>query len=169
MMVGSRVLLFFKFKYLINIISIVQVWFQPTSYTVDEDAGTVTLIVMTNVPGGPSGGGVEFYTVDDTATCMCLSFPAIYTLVNMLTIHSLAPGDFGGVSSVPVVFNQGSTVTTVTVSINDDNILEIDEEFLGELVYTGSQTVTIVQDEAVVTIVDNDGEMIIFNIKLIKK
>ena len=48
---------------------IVRVWFEPSSYTVDESSGTVTLIVRTNVPGGPPDGSVEFYTVDDTAVC----------------------------------------------------------------------------------------------------
>ena len=42
-------------------------WFEPTAYTVNEDAGTVTLTIKTNVPGGPSDGGVEFYTEDGTA------------------------------------------------------------------------------------------------------
>ena len=48
--------------------STVQVWFEPISYTVSEDAGTVTLTIKTNVPGGPSDGGVEFYTEDGTAS-----------------------------------------------------------------------------------------------------
>ena len=71
MMVGIRklmllivIMVFFLFA--------VQVWFEPSVYTVDEDSGTVTLIVMTNVPGGPPGGGVVFYTEDDSATCMLL-------------------------------------------------------------------------------------------------
>ena len=43
-------------------------WFEPISYTVNEDAGTVTLTIKTNVPGGLSDGDVEFYTEDDTAS-----------------------------------------------------------------------------------------------------
>ena len=50
------------------IVIIARVWFEPTSYTGNEDAGTVTLTIKTNVPGGPSDGGVEFYTEDGTAT-----------------------------------------------------------------------------------------------------
>ena len=45
-----------------------RVWFELTSYTVNEDAGTVTLTIKTNVPGGPSDGDVEFYTEDDTTS-----------------------------------------------------------------------------------------------------
>ena len=43
-------------------------WFEPTVYTVNEDTGTVTLTIKTNVPGGPSDGGVQFHTEDDTAS-----------------------------------------------------------------------------------------------------
>ena len=155
MMVGIRKLMsliviktFFLFA--------VQVWFEPSVYTVDEDSGTVTLIVMTNVPGGPPGGGVIFYTEDDSATCMLLLLLSllIYYIVGVLY---LAPGDFNAVSNFPVTFNQGSLITTVTVTVNDDSILEIDEVFQGRLIYTGTGTVEIVQDEANVTIVDNDG------------
>lgn len=49
----------------------VRVWFEPTSYTVDESSGAVTLIVRTNVAGGPPLGEVEFYTVDETAVGKC--------------------------------------------------------------------------------------------------
>ena len=41
--------------------------------------------------------------------------------------------------------------------MNDDSILENDEVFDGRLIYTGTGTVEIIQDEATVTIVDNDG------------
>ena len=43
----------------------VQVWFDPTSYTVCESDGNVTLTIKTN--GGPREGCVEFYTVNGTA------------------------------------------------------------------------------------------------------
>ena len=42
-------------------------WFEPTSYTVNEDAGVVLITVMTNIPGGPPAGTVTFNTVDGTA------------------------------------------------------------------------------------------------------
>ena len=44
-----------------------QVWFEPTSYIVNEDASTVDLIVRTNIPGGPPSGSVQFLTEDGTA------------------------------------------------------------------------------------------------------
>ena len=42
-------------------------WFEPTSYTVNEDAGIVILTIRTNIPGGPPAGTVTFNTVDGTA------------------------------------------------------------------------------------------------------
>lgn len=44
------------------------VFFDPTSYNVNENAGTVTLTIRTNVPGGPDDGAVVFYTEDGSAT-----------------------------------------------------------------------------------------------------
>ena len=45
-------------------------FFEPTSYTVNENAGTVTLTVQTDVPGGPQSGAVQFYTESGSATGM---------------------------------------------------------------------------------------------------
>ena len=46
----------------------IQVWFDPTSYVVNENAGTATLTIRTNIAGGPPDGQVRFNTVDGTAT-----------------------------------------------------------------------------------------------------
>ena len=43
------------------------VFFDPASYTVNENAGTATLTIRTDVPGGPVDGAVEFYTEDGSA------------------------------------------------------------------------------------------------------
>ena len=74
--------------------------------------------------------------------------------------QTLAPGDYG----IPVVFQAGTFTTTeftatVSVLINDDTILENEEIFLGRLRYTGMGNVEITQDEATVTILDNDGRL----------
>ena len=47
-----------------------RVWFEPTSYIVNEDASTVDLIFRTNIPGGPPNGSVQFLTEDGTAFSM---------------------------------------------------------------------------------------------------
>ena len=60
-----------SFLHLQNIcVYTVRVWFEPTSYTVNEDAGVVLITVMTNIPGGPPAGTVTFNTVDGTAKGM---------------------------------------------------------------------------------------------------
>ena len=43
------------------------VWFEPTSYTVNENDCMVSLIVRTNIPGGPPNGSVQIRTVAKTA------------------------------------------------------------------------------------------------------
>ena len=45
-----------------------KVWFEPTSYVVDENAGSVSITIRTNVTSGPSDGVVQFNTADGTAT-----------------------------------------------------------------------------------------------------
>ncbi|CAI8033561.1 FRAS1-related extracellular matrix protein 2, partial [Geodia barretti] len=113
----------------------IRVWFEPTFYTVNESSATVTLIVRTNVPGGPPLGEVEFYTVDNTA---------------------ISSGDFIEVLGFPVRFPEGSFTTRATVMINDDNILEENEVFLARLRHVGVETINIVGEEARVMIADND-------------
>ena len=45
-----------------------EVWLEPTSYSVDEDAGTAALTIRTNIPGPDLNGAVVFYTEDGTAS-----------------------------------------------------------------------------------------------------
>ena len=67
------------------------VFFDPTSYTVNEDTGVATLTVRTNVPGGPVDGAVQFYTEDGSATGMIvhrwLNVPIKTILAHMLTAN----------------------------------------------------------------------------------
>lgn len=53
------------------------VFFDPTSYTVDENAGVATLTVRTNIAGGPDDGAVQFYTENGSAIGMTLYFGII--------------------------------------------------------------------------------------------
>lgn len=45
----------------------IEVWFEPSSYTVNEVEGIVTLTIRTNVAGGPPPDSVIFSTSDGTA------------------------------------------------------------------------------------------------------
>ena len=47
------------------------VFFGPTMYSVNENDGTVTLTVQTDVAGGPQSGAVQFYTESGSATGTC--------------------------------------------------------------------------------------------------
>ena len=81
---------------------------------------------------------------------------------NDILSQTLAPGDYGAVSGISVVFQAGTFTTTVSVRINDDTIQENDEVFLPKLRYTGMDTVEITQNEAAVTILINDGRYLCY-------
>ena len=44
------------------------VYFDRTSYVAHEEDGSVTLVVRTNVAGGPGNSSVVFFTEDSSAT-----------------------------------------------------------------------------------------------------
>ena len=69
-----------------------------------------------------------------------------------------APGDYREVLGFPVSFEEGSFVTRVTLTIHDDTILEENEVFFARLRHIGIQTISIEEDEARVTIIDDDGK-----------
>ena len=104
----------------------------PATVSVDEDAGTVTLIV--NRTGGSSGiASVGFETFDGTAT---------------------AGSDYTA-SSGSVTFADGQTSSTIVIPILDDTVSESDETFTVVLIGAsgaslGAPTVSTV------TILDND-------------
>lgn len=57
---------------------------------------------------------------------------------------------------MPLVFVQGTTIQCVEILITDDVILESDEAFSVSL-STNDGAVNILQDQALVTITDNDS------------
>jgi len=59
--------------------------------------------------------------------------------------------------SQTVTFDVGETIAMVTVPTNDDAIAEINEMFVAQLSGNTNPRVTITQDSAMATIVDNDG------------
>ena len=61
--------------------------------------------------------------------------------------------------SVPLSFESGELVTTITVSIEDDSVWEPDEIFYGRLVNTGIARLTITQDRVTVTVLHDDGTL----------
>ena len=59
-----------------------------------------------------------------------------------------------------MTFADGSLVTSITVTINEDSTVEEDEVFTGNLRHVGEETIQILEDEATVTIIDNDSNNI---------
>ena len=64
-------------------------FFDPTSYTVNENDGTATITVRTDTPGGPQDGAVQFFTEDGTATGQ--SIPLVYESSVLITVCPLRP------------------------------------------------------------------------------
>ena len=57
-----------------------------------------------------------------------------------------------------VSFEAGSYVAMVDIPIINDNIGELEEVFYGMLSIVGSSNVKIIQDEAEIYIIDDDGK-----------
>lgn len=101
--------------------------------TVDEDAGTVTLIVTRS--GGSDGSvTVDYASANGTAT---------------------AGEDYTAINGT-LTFADGVTSQTITVPITDDTIDESDEDFTVSLSNVGGGA-TLGNTVATVTIVDNDN------------
>lgn len=73
---------------------------------------------------------------------------------------SSAPGDFADPVEIVVQFDGVSTSQTVTVTIENDNVLESEETFLGnlELRNQDDQQVTLAPQTAVITIVEDSAD-----------
>ena len=81
-------------------------------------------------------------------------------LSGLSSLFLLAPGDYTSTpvsEAIPVSFGSDELSTTVTVSIQNDNTMEPDENFFGRLRRSGTGDVLITQNRAEVTIMNDDG------------
>ncbi len=102
--------------------------------TVNEDAGTAVLEIRHT--GTVSGGfTVNYNTNDDNAT---------------------QPGDYFSSTNLVSFSGTNNEVKLVTVTINDDSLIESTEQFFVQLT-SGSNTPTINDNEGIITITDNDN------------
>ena len=69
-----------------------------------------------------------------------------------------APGDFVDPVEIVLQFDSISNSRTVTITIVDDNVLEDDETFFGNLVSTDPQVIAAPRTAVVTIVEDNDGE-----------
>ena len=129
-------------------VSDVTIGFRPVQYTVNENAGTVTLFV--HVLDGELARAVEvdFITEDGTATS---SSPIDYN----------APG-------VPITlqFTPDDLVAEVTITIENDDIIENAETFAGVL-STLDGAVYLAPERASVEITDDDGKHVVIIRKIV--
>ena len=123
----------------------VTIGFLPVDYTVNENEGSVTLIVQLLNGELARNVEVELSTGDSTASS---SAPADY----------IAPG-----VSITLRFTPAESTQSVTVQILDDDITELSETFFG-LLFTTDSAVYLDPSTANVEIVDNDGELVFLSI-----
>ena len=93
--------------------------------------------------------------------CMCSFFNAVSSGWCCIPFPlSSAPGDFADPIEIVLQFDGVSTSQTVTVTIENDNVLESEETFLGnlELRNQEDQQVTLAPQTAVITIVEDNAD-----------
>ena len=126
------------------------VWFEPSSYTVHEGAGNVTVSIRAKFPGGLPPGEVSFTTVDGSGTgrkqTMWLIIYHIWSLSAFMDYITTNYSDS---------FAEG--VMEFTITIEDDSLAEPEEVFYCSLSLVGQSNIQISQDEATIFIIDNDG------------
>ena len=117
----------------------VTIGFDPETYSVNEDGGSVTLTVRVLDGELARPVTVAFNTQDGTAT-------------------SVAPVDYTAPAlPIPLQFSGDQLVQTVVIPIENDDIVENTENFEGVL-FTIDPAVILAPMTADVNIVDNDGK-----------
>ncbi|MEP0914191.1 hypothetical protein NDI45_25110 [Leptolyngbya sp. GB1-A1] len=111
-----------------------QIQFDPSSFSVDEDAGTFN-ITLTRTGGTDGNVGVELRRFGGTAT--------------NLDDFSFHPAT--------AIFEQGETEKTFTYSLLDDDLVEGDETAIFELVNPMGGVAIGSNNQATLTILDNDS------------
>ena len=117
----------------------ITVGYDPTSYEVAEDAGTVTLTIR-----------VSSHTADGA--------PRAFDLRTSTTDGTADSGDYGSVANELVRFAVGDTARTHTVAITDDAITEDGETFASTLSLASGSDVTVAAATAAVTILASDPD-----------
>jgi hypothetical protein len=113
-----------------------------TDITVNEDVGTATLTISLSA-AVDTGVTVDIATQDGTATSAA---------------QGALSSDYDALVTTPETFLTGETSKDFVVTINDENLVEL-EEFLSVLVSNldaAGRDVTIVDNTGIITIVDND-------------
>ena len=140
------------------LIFLVVISFEPTSYTVTEgDDGFAELILVRS--GYLNRTTIVTVTTADGSATGKNKTILLLQFRNTFFSPPSAGSDYT-TTSEEVTFEAGSTRTTVTVPITDDNEVENENIFTAVLSSSGSNNIMIGEDAATVTIVDDDGQFI---------
>ena len=141
---------------IILFISVVEVGFDPVSYTVKEGESTDLIILRR----GDAEGDVEvtLSTVDNTATgnlCWILNYFCYIVFICYVLVP--AGQDYSGLSGVSVVFQPGVNERRVLFSSLTDNIIENIENLTATITASSGSGVVITAPEATVSITESIG------------
>ena len=130
------------------------VYFSQSTYSVNEDDGTVQLVLTLNT-SITVDVTVLVRSNDVTANGKWSSFNCYY--ISNLT----GDNDYNSISQ-NVTIPSGTTNTSFSVAIMNDNMLEDTEDFTLTIMSTSQRDVTIDNSsrQATINIVDNDGKQI---------
>ena len=67
--------------------------------------------------------------------------------------------DYGLTGEHPVIFEVGETTAAITIPINDDPLIELNEEFYVEIIDGGGGEINTGRKETKVVILNNDGKL----------
>lgn len=116
----------------------ITIGFEQDVYNVNETDGAVMINVILVSGMIESPVQVNFSTSDGSAT-------------------SVAPEDFTAVSNLVLTFDQSTTSVPITISIEDDMILENTENFFGNLA-TSAVAVTLFPPRTTINILEVPGD-----------
>lgn len=148
--------------FLIILLCLVEVMLGQPMYSVDEDDGTVVIMVLLS-QGSTQTIMVTVSSNDITANGEVATAVYVRSCIPMCNITPVGV-DYGqsGVTSYPVTFTPGSTMQSIMIPIINDNVIEGNENFsvainplsmLGVIVGT--------PNTSIITIIETTGKVVL--------
>ena len=155
---GNYIIISLKFF----LILAVSLRFNPTVYTINENAGFVQPTLTLSAPL-TTDLTLQVANIDSTATSKC-NIKLLY--LNHNKYHSVVEDNDYNAGPYNVTFVAGQTEASFNVMISNDDMLERDESFVLKINNTSLSldmvTLDINNDEATVTIMNDDSKLITY-------
>ena len=155
---GSYIIISLKFF----LVLAVSLRFNPTVYTINENAGFVQPTLTLSAPL-TTDLTLQVTNIDSTATSKC-NIKLLY--LNHNKYHSVVEDNDYNAGPYSVMFVAGQTDASFDVTINDEDMLERDESFMLKIDESSLSLDTVTldtnNDEATVTIMNDDSKLITY-------